>query len=95
MEEWKPLTALVAIKDARHADQVQRHSKLGIGLDVQWLLPRETGSKAGCGVLAARQACVGNVEQLGRVWWWRERIGVPYPGDIILVDHSLAAASRL
>jgi hypothetical protein len=90
-----PLTAFITVKDTRHADQVQGHSELGIGLNVQWLLPRETGSKAGCGVLAARQACIGDVEQLGRVWWRRERIGVSYPGNVVLVDHSLAAASRL
>jgi len=89
------LTALVAIKYSRHANQVQGHSEFCIGLDVQGLLSGEAGSEAWRGVLAARKPRVGDVEQLGRVWWWRERIGVSYPGDVVLVDHALAAASRL
>lgn len=88
-------TALVAIKDSGHADQVQGHSEFGIGLDVQGLLPREAGGEARRCVLAAREARVGDVEQLRRVWRRRERIGVSYPSDVVLVNHALAAASRL
>src|SRR5690348_3999314 len=38
------MTALVAIEYSRHANQVQGHSELGIGLDVQGLLSCEAGS---------------------------------------------------
>jgi hypothetical protein len=89
------LTALVAIEDTRHADQVQGHAELGIGHDIQGLLAGQAGGEAGRGVLAAGEAGVGDVEQLGRVGRRRQRIGVAYPGNVVLVDHALAAASRL
>lgn len=85
-------TALITVKDAWHSHQVQRHAKLRIGLNVQWLLPRKARGKARCGVLTARKSSIRDVEELGRNGWWRERIRVSNPGNEILMDHALAAA---
>jgi hypothetical protein len=85
------LTTLISIEDAGHAHEIQWHSELGIGLDVQWLLPRETRSKAGVGVLTAGETCVGDVEQFRRDGRWWERVGEADAGDEVLMDHALAA----
>lgn len=82
-------TSLIAIEDARDADQVDGHAQLGIGLDVQRLLPREPRRIPGAGVLSAREAGAGDVEELGRVRRRGEGVGVADAGDVVLVHHPL------
>lgn len=87
------LTSLVAVKDTRHSDQVQRHAELSIGLNVERLLSRQTRRKRRRGVLTASQANVGDVEELGRVRGRWKSIGVADAADEVLVYHALARPS--
>jgi hypothetical protein len=88
------LTALVTIKDARHTNQVQGHTQLGIGLDVQGLLPRQTRGKSRRGILATGKANVRNVEQLRWVGRRGERIGISDARDEVLLNRPIVAAPR-
>lgn len=86
-------TTLVSVKDAGHSNEIKRHPELGISLDVQRLLARQTRSEAGSGVLAAREARIRNVEKLRGYRGRRERVRVSDPSDKVLVDNPAGAAA--
>lgn len=88
------LTALISIEDAWHTNQVQGHTQLGIGLDVEGLLSRKARGKARGGILAARKAGVRDVEQLRWVGRRRERIGISDARDEVLVNRAVLATPR-
>jgi hypothetical protein len=67
-------TGFIAIEDLGDTNEVDWHSQLGVRLNVQRLLAREPGRKAGRCVLPAGEAGVGYVEQLGRTWRRRKRV---------------------
>lgn len=85
------LVIAIDIEDVRHSHQVQRHSKLGIDLNVQGLGARKAGTKFRARI--ELEAAIWDVEQLGRVGGRRQRIGIAYSGDVVLVNHALAAAA--
>lgn len=70
------LTTLITVKDSWHSHQVQGHAKLSICLYIQRLLSRQARGKAWCRVLPARKTSIRYVEELGRIWWRWEGIGV-------------------
>ena len=93
MTHGPALTALVAVKDARHPHQVQGHAEFGVGLDVQRLLTRQPSGEARRGVLPACQADIGYVEQLWRVGRWWQGIREANACNEVLVDWPALAVS--
>jgi hypothetical protein len=58
-------TTLIIFKDSLQTNQVDRHTQLCIGLNVQILFSGKPRRVSGTGVLPRREAGVGNVEELG------------------------------
>lgn len=82
------LTALIAIKYARHSYQIDGHAKLGICLDVQRLVSRQARCISRARILSACKSSARNLEKFRRMRWWRQSIGISNARDVVLVNDS-------
>lgn len=86
------LTTLISIKNSWHSHQVQWHSKLCIGLDIERLISSKAWCETRVCVLSTGKAGVRDVQELGRVWRRRKGVRVSYSCNIILMDHALTTS---